>query len=122
MEKVRFSVVVPSYKTDEETMKRTIESVLSQKYKPFEIIIVDDNGGNEFTQINKKLAEKYHGKVKFVFYEKNMGANYARNTGIKNAKGDMIAFLDADDAWNEDYLERNAEYAKVLSLSLIAII
>lgn len=111
MEKVRFSVVVPSYKTDEETMKRTIESVLSQKYKPFEIIIVDDNGGNEFTQINKKLAEKYHGKVKFVFYEKNMGANYARNTGIKNAKGDMIAFLDADDAWNEDYLERNAELA-----------
>lgn len=109
MENIRFSVVIPSYKTDEDTMTRTIESVLAQNYKPYEVIIVDDNGGNEYTETNKALAEKYKDKVRFVFYEKNMGANFARNTGIKEAKGDMIAFLDADDAWNNDYLERNAE-------------
>lgn len=109
MENVSFSVVVPSYKTSEETLTRTIESILSQTYKPFEILIIDDNGGDSYSMIGKKLSILYEGKVKFIFYDKNMGANFARNTGVKAACGDMIAFLDADDEWNSDYLQRNAE-------------
>lgn len=105
MKDIKFSVVIPSYKTDEDVMIRTIESVLSQNFKPYEIIVVDDNGGNEYTLINKKLSEKYAGKVRFEFYPKNMGANYARNTGIKTATGDFIAFLDSDDEWYPIFLE-----------------
>lgn len=109
MERIKISVVIPSYKTEEKVMTRTIESVLSQSYKPHEVIVVDDNGGNEYSVMNRNLSLKYSDSVRFVFYEKNMGANYARNTGVRNAAGEFIAFLDADDEWNNDYLEKNAE-------------
>lgn len=109
MEKIKISVVIPSYKTDEEVMTRTINSVLTQSYKPHEVIVVDDNGGNEYSKNNRNLAFKFGDSVRFIFYENNMGANYARNTGVNNATGDIIAFLDADDEWNQDYLERNVE-------------
>ncbi|MBR4920427.1 MAG: glycosyltransferase [Prevotella sp.] len=121
MSDIKFSVVIPSYKTSEEVMTRTIESVLAQNYKPYEIIVVDDNGGNEFTDINKKLQNKYSEKVQFEFYPQNMGANHARNTGIKAATGDFIAFLDSDDEWYPIFLEEvvkciNNKSAKFISV------
>lgn len=112
MEKIKISVVIPSYKTEVEIMERTINSVLSQSYKPYEVIVIDDNGGNQYTSINKKLSSKYHDSVRFIFYENNKGANYARNLGIQNATGDYIAFLDADDEWFINYLEKNVSVIK----------
>ena len=69
MERIKISVVIPSYKTEEEVMTRTIESVLSQSYKPHEVIVVDDNGGNEYSVMNRNLSLKYSASVRFCFYK-----------------------------------------------------
>tara|TARA_A100001037_G_scaffold129416_1_gene117202 strand:+ start:1669 stop:2487 length:819 start_codon:yes stop_codon:yes gene_type:complete len=88
---------------------RAINSVLSQTHPAFEIIVVDDgstDGTKELLQVHgfckkdtKELEKKY-------LIQENGGVSSARNLGVKNAKGDFIAFLDSDDAWSEKKLER----------------
>jgi glycosyltransferase involved in cell wall biosynthesis len=88
---------------------RAINSVLSQTHPAFEIIVVDDgstDGTKELLQAHgfckkdtKELEKKY-------LIQENGGVSSARNLGVKNAKGDFIAFLDSDDAWSEKKLER----------------
>ncbi|UPQ79288.1 glycosyltransferase [Flavobacterium azooxidireducens] len=93
------SVIIPTYKRSDYLI-RAIESVLKQTYSPIEIIVVDDNdGNNEFRKDTKKSLEKYISKdvVRYVEHEKNKGIAAARNSGIKVAKGEYIAFLDDDD-------------------------
>jgi len=104
----RISVVIPTYNRSH-TIMRAINSVLSQTYPAFEIIVVDDgstDGTKELLQAHgfckkgtKELEKKY-------LIQENGGVSSARNLGIKNAKGDFIAFLDSDDAWSEKKLER----------------
>lgn len=101
---VSYSVVIPSYKTPYDLMFRTIDSVLNQDYPIHEIIVIDDNGGNEFSKENQKIQEYFENKVKVVFNKENYGANFSRNQGIKYASGDFIAFLDSDDVWAKNYL------------------
>ena len=104
----RISVVIPTYNRSH-TIMRAINSVLSQTYPAFEIIVVDDgstDGTKELLQAHgfckkdtKELEKKY-------LIQENGGVSSARNLGVKNAKGDFIAFLDSDDAWSEKKLER----------------
>ena len=104
----RISVVIPTYNRSH-TIMRAINSVLSQTYPAFEIIVVDDgstDGTKELLQAygfckkdTKELEKKY-------LIQENGGVSSARNLGVKNAKGDFIAFLDSDDAWSEKKLER----------------
>ena len=104
----KISIVIPSYKTSYKIICRTIKSCLAQSYQPFEIIVVDDNGGNEFSEISKKIASEYTEKVNVLLNDKNRGANFSRNRGVNAAKGEYIAFLDSDDEWSNDYLEKVA--------------
>ena len=101
----RVSVVIPTYKTSYEVLSRTISSCLAQTYPPFEIIIVDDNGDNEYRENALKISSEYRTNVSVLFNEKNRGANYSRNRGVLSAKGDFIAFLDSDDEWIPNYLQ-----------------
>lgn len=101
---ISYSVVIPSYKTSYEVMLETINSVLNQDYPIHEIIVVDDNGGDEFSGENKKIQEHFGEKVAVLFNEVNKGANFSRNRGVKQASGDFIAFLDSDDNWSKNYL------------------
>jgi len=102
---MEFSVVMPSYKTDKVIVRRAIDSVLKQTFDDFEVVIVDDNNENEYKLSNRELVKEYKDKpVRFIFHDKNLGANPARNTGVMNANGDYIAFLDSDDEWNCNYL------------------
>ena len=104
----RISVVIPTYNRSH-TLMRAINSVLSQTHPAFEIIVVDDgstDGTKEWLQAHgfckkdtKELEKKY-------LIQENGGVSSARNLGVKNAKGDFIAFLDSDDAWSEKKLER----------------
>ncbi|MCR1808488.1 glycosyltransferase family 2 protein [Stenotrophomonas geniculata] len=101
------SVVIPLYNT-EKYIEETMQSILDQTYKNIEIVIVDDGSKDQSPSIVKNLAEKYLGQVKYV-HQKNQGVSVARNTGIENASGEYIAFLDSDDLWHPTKIEKQVE-------------
>jgi glycosyltransferase involved in cell wall biosynthesis len=92
------SVVIPTYNRERFVIK-AIDSVLDQTFTDYEIIVIDD-GSSDGT---RKVLEAYSDKIRYI-YQKNSGVSSARNTGIGEAQGVWIAFLDSDDEWNEDYL------------------
>ena len=101
MEKMNFSIVIPVYNC-EKYLDQTINSVLNQTYKEFEILLVDDGSNIETAKICDKYASLNENV--FVFHNENHGVSYSRNFGIKHAKNDYIIFLDSDDYWNDNNL------------------
>lgn len=96
------SVIIPTYNSGK-FLAEAIDSVLCQSYKDFEIIIVDD-GSVDNTKIVIEKYLKLPVSIKYI-YQENKGPSGARNRGITEAKGEFIAFLDADDIWLPDKLE-----------------
>lgn len=96
----RVSVIIPVYNR-ENTIKRCIDSIIRQTYPASEIIVVDD-GSTDSTL--ETVQKNYGGKVKIV-RQHHKGAQAARNTGIRIANGEYIAFLDSDDEWMKNKLE-----------------
>lgn len=95
-----FSVVIPLY-NKELSVKNTINSVLSQSFKEFEIIIVNDGSTDKSFEIVKKIEDP-----RIILIDKsNGGVSSARNKGIQEAKHEWIVLLDADDLWKENHLE-----------------
>ena len=97
---MNISVVIPTYNR-KELLKRSIDSVINQTIKPSEIIIVDD-GSNDGTEA---MVKKKYDSLKLI-KQKNKGASAARNSGIKASSGEWICFLDSDDEWKNDKLEK----------------
>ena len=95
-----FSVIIPGYNA-EKFITRSIDSVLNQTFKQFEIIIVDDGSTDNTLNIVKKYKDS---RIKIIS-QKNSGVSVARNEGIKNSKKQYICFLDADDEWYPNHLE-----------------
>jgi len=96
------SVIIPTY-NGEDTIERAIKSVLNQKGDfDIEILVCDDCS----TDRTLEIAESYQNVKVFVNPYHTGGPNKGRNTGIKNAEGDYIAFLDQDDEWLPDKLEK----------------
>ena len=98
------SVIIPTYNCGK-YIKDAIESVFSQTYKNFEIIVIDD-GSTDDTENN---INGYVDRITY-FKQPHRGAASARNEGLKRAKGDFIAFLDADDVWEKEKLEKQIRY------------
>lgn len=88
------------------TIARAIESVLSQTYKPKEIIVVDD-GSSDATSEVAKMYDEVH-----LLRQKNMGVSAARNNGVMMAESEWIAFLDSDDTWERDKLQKQVDFHK----------
>lgn len=97
---VKFTVVIPLY-NKQSYIKNTIQSVLEQTYRNFEVIVVDDGSSDDSYLAAKTVQDERLS----VIQQQNQGVSVARNTGIYAAKGEYIAFLDADDYWDKDYLE-----------------
>lgn len=97
------SVVVPVYKV-EKYIKECIDSILSQSYQNYELILVDDGSPDCCGQICDDYASR-NNQIK-VIHKKNGGLSDARNAGIKIASGEYITFIDSDDAISKDYLEK----------------
>ena len=95
------SVIIPTYNRRNVIMK-SVESVLGQTYKNLELIIVDDASTDETYQLFENIYDK---RLKYLRYEKNQGACYARNYGVDHAVGEYIAFQDSDDIWHPTKLE-----------------
>ncbi|MFH4591617.1 glycosyltransferase family 2 protein [Vibrio alginolyticus] len=96
------SIIMPTYNS-EQTVVESIQSVLSQTYKNWEIIIVDDRSTDNTWQVIQTYADKYD-NIRVYQNKENLGAGASRNFAIKKAKGRFIAFLDSDDLWTEDKL------------------
>ncbi len=102
------SVITPVY-NGENTISETIESVLAQTFNDFEMIIVDDLS----TDDTKKVVDKYaknDKRINYYLLPKKGGASAARNYALSKAKGKYIAFLDGDDLWYPEKLEKQIKY------------
>ena len=100
--KINVSVIIPFY-NNIPFLKRTIKSVLSQTYKNYEIIIINDKS-KKTDLFHLKNFIKNKSKIKLINNKKNIGPGFSRNNGIKVAKGKYIAFLDSDDTWTKNKL------------------
>ena len=102
------SVIIPYFKK-KEYIKKSINSVLSQTFEDYEIIIVyDDENLDDYNFLISNFENKK--KIKIIKNPENLGAGISRNIGIKNSKGDFLAFLDADDFWLPDKLDKQIKF------------
>jgi glycosyltransferase involved in cell wall biosynthesis len=97
---VHISVVIPLY-NKEKYIRRAVDSVLSQSFRDFELIVVNDGS----TDNGPALVRQYDDSRVRVLDQENRGVSAARNRGIAEAHGELVVFLDADDEWSSDFLE-----------------
>ena len=96
-----FSVIIPTYNR-ETFLPKAIDSVLSQDYNNYEIIVIDDGStDNTVKLMNDYLAKDK--RIKFLINDENKGVSYSRNRGINEAKGEFVTFLDSDDIFLEGF-------------------
>lgn len=105
----KVSIIVPIYNV-EHYLEKCVASLVNQTYENIEILLVDDCSTDNSSQIAKKIAEN-DSRCYYIKREKNGGLSAARNTGIKNATGDYLAFVDSDDWVSEDYVKHMIELA-----------
>ena len=113
------SIIMSTYKEEENLLRESIESILNQTYKDFEFIIILDHPEND---LHKRIIEKYSkidNRIRFFVNEKNLGLTGSLNRGLSLAKGEYIARMDADDISLPYRLERQLEYIKKNQYDLI---
>jgi len=104
------SVIIPTYNRAY-LVGRAIRSVLNQTFQDFEIIVVDDGSTDNTEEVVKSFNDP---RIRYIRHEQNRGGSAARNTGIRAARGEYIAFLDSDDEWLPQKLERQVNAFKSL--------
>lgn len=103
------SVVIPAYNRADK-IEASIRSVQAQSYSNWEIIVSDDGSIDTTRDVVRKMIIADN-RVRLITREKNAGAQAARNAGVRESKGEWIAFLDSDDLWLPDSLERRLNIA-----------
>ncbi|UTB40008.1 glycosyltransferase family 2 protein [Faecalibacterium duncaniae] len=98
------SIIMAAYNT-EKTIEQAINSVLCQTYTNFELLVVNDCSTDRTAEWVKSIAAK-DSRVRLISNVKNNGVSYTRKHGLEEAKGDWIAILDSDDAWEPEKLEK----------------
>jgi len=101
------SVVIPFFNR-EGCLSRAIDSVISQTYDNWEIILVDDGSTDRSAEIAEYYSRDYPSKIHLI-KQKNMGAGFSRNKAIAAAQGSFIAILDSDDQWSDNFLSRTMD-------------
>ena len=104
MERPFFTVVMPAYGV-EKYLKKAVDSIRHQTFSDWELIIVEDGSPDRTGELAERLAGK-DSRIRAVHHEKNKGLSQARNTGIAQARGKYIWFMDPDDFVDEDLLEK----------------
>lgn len=102
------SIITPAYNC-EKYLSESIDSVITQSYKNWEMIIVDDNSTDRTLDIANEYAKRDN-RIKVVHLDLNRGVANARNVAIENSNGKYIAFLDSDDNWKEHKLETQIKF------------
>ena len=101
------SVIVPFFNAGR-LLEETIASVFAQTYEHWQLLLIDDGSSDESTDIARRCAEEYPGRVYYFdhYQHRNRGVCFSRNLGVKQATGQYVALLDADDVWLPYKLER----------------
>ena len=102
------SIIIPAYNAAE-FIGETLDSVYAQTYTDFEAVVIND--GSPDTEALEKALRRYPEKLRYIKQE-NKGAAAARNTGLRAAAGEFVAFLDADDTWKPNFLEKQIDLLK----------
>ena len=106
MEKV--SVIIPMHNSSKYILE-CLDSVINQTYKELEILLIDDKSSDKTIRKIKSIKDK---RIKIIKLNKNMGAATARNKGIEVSTGEYICFLDSDDYWKLDKIEKQVKFMK----------
>src|SRR5918997_1425231 len=101
------STILP-FLNAEKFIEEAIESVFAQTYDDWELLLIDDGSTDGSTRIALQYAERHRGRVRYLEHpeHQNRGVSASRNLGISHARGEYVAFLDADDVWLEHKLEQ----------------
>ncbi|PJZ45478.1 glycosyltransferase family 2 protein [Leptospira brenneri] len=99
----KVSVIMPAYNAVP-YLEESVNSLKRQNYKDWELLLVDDCSKDDTAKLAAEIAAS-DSRIQFIAKEKNSGSADTRNTGIQLAKGEFIAFLDADDLWEPNFLE-----------------
>jgi teichuronic acid biosynthesis glycosyltransferase TuaG len=110
METALVSIITPSFNS-EKFIAETIQSVQNQSYQNWEMIIVDDSSTDQTVTIVEQLIKK-DSRIRLFQLDKNSGAGIAREKALSIANGDYISFLDADDLWKPQKLEKQLQFLK----------
>lgn len=100
----RFSIIVPLY-NKAPYVRRALDSIISQTYTDWELIIVDDGSTDNSAAICEEYLKNIKHQTSRIIHQQNAGVASARNNGVKASKGDYVAFLDADDWWEPNFLD-----------------
>ncbi len=112
IESIKVSIIIPTYKRSD-FLTRAINSVLSQTHNNIEVVIVDDNNpGSEYAIRTKRVLKNYDNDKRVIYHknQKNLGCALARNEGIKLSTGKYITFLDDDDIYLPEKVEKQLSY------------
>jgi len=96
------SVILPTYNRAQ-TLAQSVSSVLSQTFTNFELIIVDDGSGDSTPEVVGSFRDP---RIRYIRYPENRGAAHARNVGLAESRGELVAFQDSDDVWMPQKLEK----------------
>lgn len=107
------SIIIPSYNS-EKYIAETLGSVLAQTYSDYEVLVMNDCSQDRTAEIVSVYAER-DPRIHLVNLEGNRGVSSARNQGVRLAKGEWIAFLDSDDLWKADKLEKQLAFQRKLT-------
>ena len=107
---IKISVIVPVYNV-EDYLKECLDSIINQTLKEIEILCIDDCGTDNSIDILREYSKKDN-RIKIISHKENKGLGPARNTGINEAKGEYISFIDSDDFISKDYYENLYNTAK----------
>lgn len=113
----KVSIIVPVYNV-EKYISECLDSLINQTYENLEILIIDDCGNDNSMKICENFLEK-DDRIKIIKHEKNCGVSCARNTGLDNATGKYIYFIDSDDFIDENYIKKLVEAKKKYKCNLV---
>lgn len=117
------SVIITTYKRTSE-LRKAINSVYLQTYKNLELIVVDDNIEEKYSNIVEKIILEYNNKmiINYIKNKKNLGGALSRNVGIDSARGKYISFLDDDDEYYPTKIQKQIELFETTNYSKLAIV
>lgn len=109
---IKVSVIIPAYNADK-CIENCLNSVLSQTYKPYEIIVINDGSIDKTREILERFITKKRVDNLILLNQNNSGPSKARNNGIIHSKGNWIAFIDSDDKWLPEKLEKQINFLQL---------